>query len=400
MPRQARIGIIGTGWWATTAHLPALELHSNAQVVAICDQRPDILTKVANRFSVGNVYTDYHRMLNNEELDGVIVAVWHAAHFDVARACLEHGLHVLIEKPMVLLAAQAKKLVELAREARRELIVGYPYHFSSRTLRAREVVQSGELGEVRYVNCYFASSAIDFYRGDDRIYGEQFQYPVIGPGDVYSDPKRSGGGQGHLQVTHAAALVHFITGLKPFRVMALMSHLDVKVDVIDAIIAHMHNGALISLGSTGNLHASDPGKLTAQINCDHGWLDIDLTTGSGRIRHADGSDEILSPIETDHLQAGCDQHLDLYPLYAPALNLVEVIAGQRANGSTAEIGWRTVELLDAAYRSAQLNGQAVSVESLYNDRRFLEAEEEACNGTHFGPANSTFSKNMSFDIDI
>ena len=375
MPRKARIAVIGTGWWATTAHLPALVAHPDAHVVAICDRRGEVLAKVANRFSIGNIYTDYREMLEHEELDGVVVAVWHADHYEVTRNCLESGLHVLVEKPMVLSASHARHLFNLASDRRREIVVGYPYHFSSRALRAREVVRSGELGQVRYVNGFFASSVIDFYRGDDRPYGNQFEYPVMGPGNVYSDPQRSGGGQGQLQVTHLAALVLFISGLKPVRVMALMDKLDVRVDVIDAIIAHMQDGALVSLGSAGNLQTSDPGKLAIQINCDRGWLDIDFVAGSGRIRHADGSDEILPALNLNNLPAGCDQQADLYPLHAPVFNLIDVIAGRNVNGSTALVGWRAVELLDAAYRSAELNGRAVSVESLYEDRTTLEATE-------------------------
>ncbi len=366
MTRKAKIGIIGTGWWATTAHLPAIVAHPDADIAAICDQRPDVLTKVAERFPTGNVYTDYRKMIETEDLDGVVVAVWHAAHYEVTRECLERKLHVLVEKPLTLSAKHARELIDLAGRVGRELIVGYPYHFCSRALQAREVIRSNELGEVRYVNGYFASSAIDFYRGDDQPYGNQFKYPVIGPGNVYSDPSRSGGGQGHLQLTHLAALVHFITGLKPIEVIARMSNLDVKVDVIDAIIGRMHNGALISLGSTGNLQTSDPGKLAIQINCDRGWLDIDFVTGGGKIRHVDGSDEILPSLNADSLPNGCDQQADLYPLHAPVLNLVKVIVGDEVNGSPAEVGWRTVELLDAAYRSAEEDGQAVRIESLYD----------------------------------
>ena len=149
------------------------------------------------------------------------------------------------------------------------------------------------------MNCYFASTTIDFLRGNDQPFGELFHYPVTGPGDVYSDPVRSGGGQGHLQITHSAALMHFITG-------------------------------------------------------------------AGKIRHADGSEEQFQAVEAGDLPEGCEQPENLYPLHATANNLVDVITGKQSNGSPAEYGWWTVELLDAAYRSAELNGQMVSVESLYN----------------------------------
>ena len=179
---------------------------------------------------------------------------------------------------------------------------------------------------------------------------------MAGPGNVYSDPQRSGGGQGHLQVTHAAGLLFFLTGLKPLTVLALMDNLDVQVDVVDAMIARLENGALASLGSTGTLRGGDPEKLILQIRADQGWLDIDFTAGVGKIYHPDRSEEIFPPLLT------ADQ---IYPAHAPAHNLVDIILGRAANGSPAESGRHTVELLDAAYRSAAHNGQPVSIESLY-----------------------------------
>jgi predicted dehydrogenase len=145
----------------------------------------------------------------------------------------------------------------------------------------------------------------------------------------------------------------------------LMDNLDVNLDVIDAISVRMNNGALANIGSTGNLQVSDPGKFTIQVNCDRGWLDFDFITGAGRIRRADGSDELLLMLDKVEPPPGCEQSEILYPLFAPANNLVEVVTGTAANESTGEIGWYTVELLEAAYRSASLNGQMVRVESLY-----------------------------------
>ena len=226
-------------------------------------------------------------------------------------------------------------------------------------------MQSGDLGKVQYVNCYFASTVIDFFRGDDKPYGKVFPYSLVGPGNVYGDRERSGNGQGHLQVTHAAALVHFITGLKPVQVLALMDNLDVHLDVIDSITVRMDNGALANVGSTGNLQVSDPGKFTIQVNCERGWIDFDFTTGAGKVRRADGSEELFPAFDATERPPGSETPEVLYPLYAPADNLVDVVTGVGVNESTGEVGWRTVELLDAAYRSASLNGQMVSIESLY-----------------------------------
>ena len=356
MSDQARIAVIGTGWWATTAHIPTLNTHPDAELVALSDARPDVLSKAAAKYEVRKTYVDYREMLQKETLDGVVIAVWHSAHYDVARTCLKHDLHVMLEKPMVLIASHARDLVKLAEERKRELIIGYPWHFTHNALRSREVVRSGELGEIRYINCFFASMVIGLYRGDDRINQPTFNYPVVGPGDVYSDPGRSVGGQGHLQVTHSAALMHFITGLKPVTVMSLMNNLDVKVDVVDAMVVCMDNGALANVGSIGMIRPGDSDNLTINIYCDNGWIDLDFIRGTGKIGHADGTDETLPVLNSED---------ELYPIHTTSTNLVDVITGKAVNGSPCEIGFRTVELLDAAYRSASMNGRIVDVASLY-----------------------------------
>ena len=130
MPDTARIAVIGTGWWSTTAHIPALEANPNADLVALADVRSDVLDKAARHFGVERTYTDIHEMLAQEQLDGVVIAVWHAAHYEAARACLEQGLHVVLEKPMTLLAAHARHLTELSRERGCQLIIGYPWNYN------------------------------------------------------------------------------------------------------------------------------------------------------------------------------------------------------------------------------------------------------------------------------
>ena len=211
MPDTARIAVIGTGWWSTTAHIPALQANPNADLVALADIRADAVAKAARHFGVERTYTDVHEMLAREQLDGVVIAVWHAAHYEAARPCLEQGLHVVLEKPMTLFAAHARHLTELSRARGCQLIIGYPWNYNPHVLRVKEVLGSGRLGGIRYINNMFASSVISLYRGDDSVHDDLYQYQVTGPGDVYSDPVRSDGGQGHLQATHSVGLMLHMT---------------------------------------------------------------------------------------------------------------------------------------------------------------------------------------------
>jgi len=370
MSKKARIAVIGTGWWSTYAHIPTLKNYPDVEVVALADVRPDVLAKAADYYDVEKTYTDYRELLADESLDGVVVAVWHAAHYEVAQACLEHDLHVVLEKPMVLKASDARDLIDMARARDLEIVMSYPWNYLPAARRARDVLGSGELGAIHFISNVFSSNPMNLFRGNDGSDDIEMtnQYPVVGPGDVYSDPERSGGGQGHLQVTHSAGMMFFVTGLRPTSVIAQMNNLDVAVDVVDAMIVRMDNGCLASVGSTGATFGGD-GKLDIQVYCENGWVDLDIMTASGKIYYADGRIEDLSNNDgdADPDQPGSDAPGAgaAYPAHLPAENLADIILKKSENRSSGEIGWRTVELLDAAYRSAARNGEAVSVASLY-----------------------------------
>ena len=368
---NAKIAVSGTGWWSTAAHLPALVSNPDVDLVGIADLRPEVLQKAADHYNVDTTYTDYRKLLDGHDLDGAIVAVWHAAHYDVARAVLEHGLHLLLEKPMVLHAPHARNLIRLAESLDRQLIMSYPWHYIDMSLRARDIVAGGSLGRIHYVSNTFSSDALFLYSGDDRANDSSMAaaYPVIGPGDVYSDPNRSGGGQGHLQITHSAALMFFLTGGRPAQVTAMMDQLDVAVDVADAISVRMDDGCLATVGSTGSITQGE-GKLDLQIYGTEGWIDLDYIEGTGSIYHADGTIEALACDPTTYAgQPGsdCPGAGASYPAHLPSVNLVDVILGRDINRSPGTWGWRSVELLDAAYRSAGRGGHPVTIDSLYED---------------------------------
>ena len=368
--------MIGTGWWSTAAHLPALVGNPDADLVGIADLRPEVLRKAADHYGIGTIYTDYRELLDGHDLNGAVVAVWHAAHYEVARAVLERGLHLLLEKPMVLRATHARELIRLAERQNRQIIMSYPWQFIDLSARVREVVTAGSLGPIHYISNTFSSEPLYLYRGDDRADDPAMAgaYPVHGPGDVYSDPQRSGGGQGHLQITHSAALMFFLTGGRAAQVTAMMNHLDVAVDVADAIAVRMEDGCLATVGSTGGVTHGE-GKLDLQLYGSEGWIDLDYIEGTGTIYHADGPAGIgrVEPLTCDpdtyagQPGADCPGAGASYPAHLPSANLVDVILGRDHNRSPGTYGWRSVELLDAAYRSAGRGGEPVSIASLYED---------------------------------
>src|SRR6185503_15171457 len=99
-----------------------------------------------------------------------------------------------------------------------------------------------------------------------QAYAPVFQWQVTGPQpDTYSDPKVAGGGQGHLQVTHSAALLLWLTDLKAQEVAAFIEGFDLQVDVCDAISVRFDNAAIGTLASTGGIPTAQTGHQQLEL---------------------------------------------------------------------------------------------------------------------------------------
>src|SRR5690348_15691205 len=108
MAAKARVAVIGAGWWSTYTHIPGLQANPSAELVAVCDTDAGKLQAAAAAYHLEHTYADFQQMLVRERPDGVVIATPHATHYRIAKACLEAGAHVMLEKPMTLYAADAR----------------------------------------------------------------------------------------------------------------------------------------------------------------------------------------------------------------------------------------------------------------------------------------------------
>ncbi len=343
---RARIGLIGAGWWATYAHLPSLLSYPRAEVVSIADPSSERLALAATHFGISNQFADYRDMLDRGDLDGVVVATPHSTHRDVARDVLTRGLPLMLEKPMVLRARDARELQRLAEQQRVPLIIGYPYHFVEQHAILRDRIASGALGTIQLTHSLFASMVLEYYRANPQAYADVFKWQVSGPQpNTYSDPAIAGGGHGHLQVTHSAALLLWLTNLRPGQVAAFMEGFGLDVDLCDAISVRFAGGAVGTLAGTGGISVPQQpnSQLEIRLYGSDGYAWLDAMAGTCAIYYNNGSVERLEDVPAD----------GRYPMAATSRHLVDLILEpERVNQSPAEIGARTVELLEAAYRSA------------------------------------------------
>jgi predicted dehydrogenase len=338
--------VIGTGWWATYAHLPALLSNPRAEVAAIADTSPERLAQAAEHFGIHRSFADHRAMLDAGDLDGVIVATPHNTHFSIARDVLSLGLPLLLEKPMVLHAREARELVRLADQRGVPLVVGYPYHFVEQHALLRQRISEGALGTLQLTHALFASMVLEYLRANPEAYADTFKWDVTGPQPgTYSEPAIAGGGHGHLQITHSAALLLWLADLRPREVFAFMENCGLALDVCDAISVRFAAGAIGTLAGSGGIPTSQQAhsQLELRLYGSEGYALLDPMAGTCSIFYNDGRTEVFEEVAPDLR----------YPMATTSQHLVDLILDARTvNLSPGEIGARTVELLEAAYRSA------------------------------------------------
>jgi predicted dehydrogenase len=344
---RVRVGVIGAGWWATQFHLPSLCEYEHADVVALVDPDQGRLDAAARRFEIERTFSDHGSLLDKRLVDAVVVAVPHAYHYEIARDAIDAGMHVLVEKPMVLQSREAADLIARSRAIRCHVVVGYTYQFTRHARRAREIVQSGRIGEIQLVSGLFASSVEAFFRGAPEEYAESIDAAVTGPAArTYSDPSLVGGGQGQTQVTHGMGMVFWVTGRRAVEVTAHMSSCGLAVDLVDAIAYRFDNGAVGTMASTGALKPGQPKQQEFRYYGSEGFLLQELIQGKLAVHYADGAIEEISDMSES----------ETYPAHLPARALIDLVLGRGANPAPPEPAAATVAFLEAAYRSAEQGG--------------------------------------------
>lgn len=150
---KLRIGVIGLGEVAQVVHLPVLQaLRSSYEVVAACDLSPRLLQIVADRYQVPGRYADAPEMLDAEDLDCVLVLNSDEYHAECVVAALEHGVHVLVEKPMCLSPAEGQAIIDARDRSGAKVMVGYMRRFAPAFTEAVERVRA--IGTINYVRVH------------------------------------------------------------------------------------------------------------------------------------------------------------------------------------------------------------------------------------------------------
>jgi predicted dehydrogenase len=341
---RLRLGIIGAGSWTVASHLPNFAARrDDVEFVGVCRKGPALLEKIRSDWGFQMASEEYRDVLD-AGVDIVLVGSPVGFHHEHAKAALEAGAHVLCEKPFTIDPADARDLAATAERLGRHLVLSYGWNYRPMVREAKRLMEERGIGAVEHVMIHMASVTRE-------LLSNTGDYPGAAPESVpeqatWTDPRLSGGGYGQAQLTHAFGLALWLTGLRGEEVFALMSApLGAPVELHDALSIRFEGGAIgttsggsCHLGSGGNKH-----QLEMRAIGSEGQLHVDLEREILWL-YRGPEDDIRVPLE---------ENAGLYDCDGPPNTLIDLALGKDVeNCSPGELGVRTVEILDAAYRSA------------------------------------------------
>src|SRR5262245_10619500 len=144
-----RIAVLGYGYWGPNLVRNFQEVN-DACVAVCCDMNPQRLERVQAKHPWVEVTTEYNKVLNDPAVDAVVIATPVATHYEFARKALEHGKHVLVEKPIAASVAEAESLIDIAAKRNLTLMVDHTFIYTGAVRKMKEIISRGELGELYY----------------------------------------------------------------------------------------------------------------------------------------------------------------------------------------------------------------------------------------------------------
>ena len=224
-----RAGIVGLGKMGIS-HYSILNAHPEVNVVAVCDTSSFVLRAVG-QYGKAETFSDFGKMVRESSLDCAVIATPPSTHFDLAKTAMESELEVFVEKPFCLKYSDSQKLSEIATEQKRVNQVGYHYRFIAAFRKARELIESGLVGDISHFRV--------------EAYGPVVLKPTT---DTWRTRRQEGGGCLYDYASHAIDMANYLFG-KPRKVAGTILKSIYSQSVTDAVFSSLY----YSNGLTGQL---------------------------------------------------------------------------------------------------------------------------------------------------
>jgi predicted dehydrogenase len=144
------LAVVGYGYWGPNLVRNAME-RAELDLWGVCEMNPERVAKLHTRYPSVRATADFDEVLADPSVDAVAIATPPSTHYPLVKRALEAGKHVLVEKPLATSAVHAEELVEIAEREGLVLMPGHTFLYSAAVVKVRELIESGELGEVYFI---------------------------------------------------------------------------------------------------------------------------------------------------------------------------------------------------------------------------------------------------------
>ena len=324
----ALVGCGGMGHW----HAQQMQKIGDAKVVALVDPVPEQTQSYKSKyFPDAAEYTSFEKLLAKppKRLDAVLLMTPHTTHYPQAKAALKHGLHVLVEKPMVTSSKHAYDLWRTVKKTGKKLGITFQSPYTGEFGWLAQARDAGKLGKVQMISGFLSQAWLKGTTGKWR-----------------QDPAFSGGGQMYDSGAHMLNAFMWLMNDPVVQVGCFYDRCGSPVDINGVAIVRFQNGALGSIAIGGNC---PPFRNEIQIQTDKMLITTDQYGSKLEMTTVDNK-RLYPAIEPDPHPAGGTPHL----------NFVRAILGQEPLRAPVRCGVLLSALMDALYESAD-TGKLVDV---------------------------------------
>jgi predicted dehydrogenase len=330
--QPVRLAMIGCGGMARHHTRRILQQQATTRIVAACEPSGQAYEDFCALFEDAGAepppnQPELATLLKERagEIDAAFIITPHAMHHDQAQACLEAGLDVLLEKPMVMNAAEAESLIKTRDRTGGLLVVSFNGSLSPQVRTAVRLLRSGELGPILNI------SAVVWQN-----------WKMATTGAWRQDPVMSGGGFLFDTGAHMLNTVSDLVGEDFVEVAAWLDNRSTPVDILGTVMARTASGALVTLNGCGDAIKSCHSDV--RVFCTQAILRTGIW--GERLELQRQGQERLMPVRVPASMGQWEQFL-------------RVRSGQMTNPCPPEIGLRMAKLWDAVQASAAQGGQPV-----------------------------------------
>jgi predicted dehydrogenase len=326
-----RAAVVGTGGFGRYHIRHMLQQQDTTQITVVCEPSEEAYMQAAALFTAAGLQPppnepDFDTFLANHaaSLDAALIVTPHARHHDQVKACLEAGLDVLVEKPMVMNAAEAESLIKTRDRTGKLLVVAFPGSLSPQIRTAVKMLRSGDLGKVLNISAVVWQNwhnYTDSWRGD----------PVL-----------SGGGFLFDTGAHVLNTVADLAGEDFVEVAAWLDNYGKQVDILGAVMARLESGAFVTINASGATIPSCASDV--RVFCSNGIIRTGMWGERLELQH--NGDDDLKPVSVPESLGAWQQ-------------FIAVRRGAIANPCPPEVGLRMARLWDAINESARSSGVPV-----------------------------------------